>query len=364
MTPRPTTWLAAMVCAPALALAPPALAQPGTPHEVLADGLVGVLDLAVARDGTVYVSESLVGRLTEVSTTGATRTVLEGPVGGVDATGRGTLTVTLSAPPEAGTDAQFSVARVTPRGDLRETGSLIAHEEAQNPDAGASYGFLAAGQGCLDQAAPFGLGGYTGIVESNPFGVLVDGGSRYVADAAANSVVRVGATGRTETVAVLPPLDVPFTEEIRQGLLAQAPPGEELPPDTLLACVGETYTAEPVPTDVERGPDGALYVSSLPGFPEAPGTGAVYRVDPRTGSVQRLHDGFHGAVDLAVGADGEVYVAELFGGRLTRVDTSGEREHVELPSPGAVEVGPDGSVYVSTGVFGPGGQLLRYDSWD
>lgn len=364
MTARTTTWAAALVCAPALALAPPALAAPAGGPEVLADGLVGALDLAVARDGTVYVAEQFAGRLTEVSTDGTTRTVLEGPVAGVDATGPGTLTVTLSAPPEDGAEAQFSVARVTSRGGVREIGSLVAHEEAENPDGGASYGFLGAGPACLAQAEPFGLAGYTGIVESNPFGVLVEGGSRYVADAAANSIVKVAANGRTSTVAVLPPLDVVFTEEIRQALLAQVPPEEAFPPDTLLACVGQTYTGEPVPTDVERGPDGALYVTSLPGFPEAAGSGAVYRVDPRTGDADRLYDGFSGAVDLAVGRDGTVYVAELSAGLLTRIGPSGERESVEVPSPGAVEVDRDGSVYVTTDVFGPGGQLVRYDSWD
>jgi hypothetical protein len=103
-------------------------------------------------------------------------------------------------------------------------------------------------------------------------------------------------------------VEVAFTDELRQGLIEQfnagAPPEEQLPPDALAACVGATFTGEPVPTDVERGPDGSLYVSSLPGFPEAPGTGAVFRVDPRTGDVEKLYDGFSGAVDLAVDADG------------------------------------------------------------
>ena len=142
------------------------------------------------------------------------------------------------------------------------------------------------------------------------------------------------------------------------------PPEEQLPPDTLLPCVGGMYSGEPVPTDVEVGPDGALYVSSLPGFPEAPGSGAVFRVDPATGEVERLYEGFSGAVDLAVDADGSVYVVELYAGLLTKVEPDGTRSSVELDSPGAVEVDRDGAVYVTTGVFGPGGQLLRYDSWD
>ena len=53
------------------------------------------------------------------------------------------------------------------------------------------------------------------------------------------------------------------------------------------ACVvGEEYAFEPVPTDVEFGPDGWLYVSSLPGGPEDASLGArgaVFRVNPWTG---------------------------------------------------------------------------------
>ncbi|MFC3689774.1 ScyD/ScyE family protein [Aquipuribacter hungaricus] len=371
MTARPRTWAVALACAPALALAGPALAAPArsgpVEPEVLAEGLVGALSLSVARDGTAYVAEQFAGRLTEVSADGATRTVTQGAVGGVDATGRGTLTVTLSAPPEGGSPAPFSVARVDSRGGQKVLGSLIDHETATNPDGGAVYGFVGASEACLGEAGALGLGPYTGIVESNPYKVLVDGGARVVADAAANAIVRVSAGGRTSTVAVLPPVEVEFGEEQRQGLIAQfnegVPPEQQLPPETLAGCVGETFTGEPVPTDVERGPDGTYYVSSLPGFPEAPGTGAVYRVDPRTGEAERWAEGFSGAVDVAVADDGTVYVVELFGGQLTRIAPDGGRSSVPLDSPGAVEVDRRGAVYVTTGVFGPGGQLLRYSSW-
>lgn len=364
MTARTTTVALAAVCAPLLAVAAPAVALPSAEPDVVAEGLVGALALAVATDGTAYVAEQPAGRLTAVAPDGSTRTVTEGPVGGVDATGHGTLTVTLSAPPEGGAEATFSVARVDHKGRQKELASLIDHEEATNPDAGNAYGFLDGSPDCLASAAPFGFDGYTGIVESNPYKVLVRRGDRIVADAAGNSIVRVAADGRTSTVAVLPPVEVAFTEELRQALLAQVPPEEQLPPDTLLPCVGATYSGEPVPTDVELGPDGQYYVSSLPGFPEAPGSGAVFRVDPATGDVERLYEGFGGAVDLAVDADGTVYVAELFAGQLTRVSPDGSRESVPLDSPGAVEVDRDGAVWVTTGVFSPGGQLLRYDSWD
>jgi hypothetical protein len=368
MHARRTRWAAALLCVPLLGLAAPATASPKpapAPKE-LADGLVSPLAIAVARDGTVYVSEQFAGRLTAVSPRGRTRTVVEAPVSGVDVAGKGTLTVTLSAPPEDETqEARAEVARVDGRGRLRTIASTLAHEERENPDGGQTYGFVDAGPDCLADTELVGIGApYTGIVESNPYAVLVRGRDRVVADAAGNSIVRVRRDGRTSTVAVLPPVPTVFTEEVRQGLLAQVPPEEGLPPDLFEACVGLTYLAEPVPTDVELGPDGRYYVSSLPGFPEAPGTGAVYRVDPRTGSVKRLYDGFSGAVDLAVARNGTVYVAELFGGQLTRITKKGARSSIALDSPGAVEVDRKGRVYVTTGVFSEtGGTLLRYDRW-
>ncbi|WP_336923515.1 ScyD/ScyE family protein [Aquipuribacter sp. SD81] len=364
---RTAAWTAALLSVPLLAVAAPAGAAPpsGPGTQELATGLVSPLAMSVARDGTVYVSEQFAGRLTAVSPRGATRTVAEGPVSGVDATGRGTLTVTLSAPPEDETqEAVGAVARVDARGRLVTIGSTLDHEVATNPDAGQVYGFVDAGADCLADTELVGVGApYPGIVESNPYAVLVHGGDRVVADAAGNSIVRVRPNGTVRTVAVLPPVEVEFTEEVRQGLLAQVPPGE-LPPDLFEPCVGLTIRAEPVPTDVELGPDGMYYVSSLPGFPEAPGTGGVYRVDPRTGSATRLHDGLTGAVDLAVDSSGAVYVAELFAGQVTRIAPDGSRTSVPVDSPGAVEVDRHGAVYVTTGVFAEtGGSLLRWGAW-
>ena len=91
-------------------------------------------------------------------------------------------------------------------------------------------------------------------MDSHPYGITVSGHTLYVADAGANSVVSVDIeTGRTKTVAVLPPR--PFT------ITAEAAAASHLP-----ACVvGRTYDFEPVPTDVAVGPDGWLYVYVVAG---------------------------------------------------------------------------------------------------
>ena len=48
-----------------------------------------------------------------------------------------------------------------------------------------------------------------------------------------------------------------------------------------------------VPTGVVKGPDGALYMSQLTGFPFLPAAANVFRIDPRTGARDDLRVGLH-----------------------------------------------------------------------
>jgi streptogramin lyase len=155
----------------------------------------------------------------------------------------------------------------------------------------------------------------------------------------------VSAAGDVSTVAVLPPTAIMLTPEMVAGF-------------GLDPCVaGHEFWAEPVPTDVEMGRDGMLYVTSLPGGAEDDSlgaNGAVYRVDPATGDVELVARGFLGATGLAVAPNGTIYVAELFAGRLSAISRSGDISTVaELEQPAAVEW-QKGQLYVSTRVFGNG----------
>ena len=165
-----------------------------------------------------------------------------------------------------------------------------------------------------------------------------------VADAGGNDILFVDGRGRVSTIAVLPPQGTTVTAEqaAAQGL-----------PD----CVaGATFNFEAVPTDVELGHDGSLYVSTLPGGPEDASLGArgsVYRVNAWSGRVKRVATGFLGATNLAVAPNGTIYVAELFGNKISKVSRRGVSTVVEVPNPAGLEW-HRGRLFATTDVFGSG----------
>ena len=189
-----------------------------------------------------------------------------------------------------------------------------------------------------------------GPVDSNPFGVLAEPGGRLVADAGANALLRVAANGTVETVAVFPPL--------------QNPTGFGPP------------LIESVPTAVARGPDGALYVGQLTGFPFVQGLANIYRLLPGQAPELYCAGGFKAIMDLTFGPDGSLYVVENAtnafpppppfapnSGRLSRVGpgcTSVEPLLEGLDRPTAVAVDADGAIYVTNhGVTAGMGEVLK-----
>lgn len=334
---------AALVTA-ALALAVPAVGATGS--VVLASGLSAPSGLAVGDDGSVYVSRLLPGALLEVSTGSAvTVATSSSVVTGVDSRGSQTVILTRSRAEGSG-----RLSEIRPDGRATLIADLGAHEAADNPDQLNIYGFQDLDDECADSvpstsALPGGGRPYTGDVDSNVSAVaILPDGSRVVADERGNHIARVDRRGETSTVAVLPPVAVEVTPTIAA---ARGLPG---------CTVGETLHLEPSPTDVELGPDGLLYVSSMPAAPGSGSTvpdGSVFAVDPETGGVERVASGFRGAKDLAVAPDGTIYVAELFGGQIS-VANEGSPITFRLASrPSAIEYADD-ALYAAVGFsFGP-----------
>ena len=72
-----------------------------------------------------------------------------------------------------------------------------------------------------------------------------------------------------------------------------------------------TVGCDPVPTGVAVS-RGSVYVSTLGA--EQPGAGRVYKLDERTGKVQRVWRGLTSPTGIAVRDDGTVYVSEVLYG--------------------------------------------------
>ncbi|MFC6284957.1 ScyD/ScyE family protein [Nocardioides sp. GCM10027113] len=334
------TLVPAAIAALALVGGLSAPAKAGVAEEPVVGGLITPLSLAIAPDGTVYVAQNFAGMLTR-ATPGAepevVYTAAEGTeVGAVSVSG-GEVTFATSF---MGRPQDTRLMRLGEGGSATEVADLWAFEKASNPDGGIRYGIVRLSESCKDR---FGKGEswmlpYRGIKESHPYASTTVAGTTYVADAAANAVLEVSATGEVATTAVLPATRVEITRKIRKAL--------ELP----RCAQGKTYKLEAVPTDVEEGPDGNLYVTTLPGGPEIPQmgrNGAVYRIDVGTGSVRRVAGGLVTPTGLAIGPDGTSYVSMLFASTILEQPLLGEPGTLaEVPLPGDVEY-HDGRVYAT-----------------
>ena len=132
-------------------------------------------------------------------------------------------------------------------------------------------------------------------VECNPYDFVVRDALVYATDAAGNSIVRIDPnSGKMSLYAVL--------DEI-----PRAQPG----PD------GKS-TTDAVPTGLDFGPDGALYVASLGGFPFASGSGRVIRLADLNRDGDALDrgeqtvavTGLTMAIDVAFDRSGTMFTAE------------------------------------------------------
>lgn len=313
---------------------------------VLAGGLVSPLHIGSGPDGSVLVSEQFAGRLTQIAGNGERSVVYEDPkwsVGGSDRRG-GTIYVAESqgAGGFDGMPLAGHIRSIAADGTHRTFGDLAALEISENADGGTSYGFENLPAECAALLPPEVRVEYKGTVDSHPYGMDTDvhGSTIYIADAGANSVVAVNVnTGETETVAVLPPR--PFL------VTAEAAESQGLP-----ACtVGHTYGFEPVPTDVELGQDGWLYVTSLPGGPEDPALGArgaVFRVNPDDGEVKVFADEIMSPTGIDMDDAGNVYVASLFGEGVLKFSAHSGKQSLVLSAMLTADVNVSGDKIYAT----------------
>jgi hypothetical protein len=226
--------------------------------------------------------------------------------------------------------------RLQPDGTWKTIADLGAYEIANNPD------------------------GSPPPVTFNPFAVLSVPDedksharrsarqSRIVVDAGGNDLLHVDPKGTISTLAVFPPRVV------------------DVPP----FLGGGQVPMQAVPTSVARGPDGALYVGELPGFPFPLGGARIYRVVP--GEEPQIYaEGFTHVIDLVFEDDGSLLVLENARNTLLSPDQTGELIRLKpdgsrttlattgLIRPTAMAIGFDGLYISNCGVCAGGGHVLR-----
>jgi hypothetical protein len=293
------------------------------------------LQFVVTPRHSVLVADSAKSAIYKVGAKKLTK-VLGGPqpgeIAGVDVNARGDLAYTWSNYKTMATGV--SIVR---KGHKRLDVNLSTLEHRYNPDGNVTYGVqnpTASDIACLKQVGE--PASYKGLKDSNPYAVKAVKGGWVVADAAANDLLFVDNKGRVKVLAVLP----------RQGFTFDATTAKAVG----LPCIaGVTYYFEAVPTDVELGPDGALYVSTLPGGPESPSVarGSVYRFTLTSHHLRRIAGGFNMATNLAVTPSGRVLVAELGAGRISVVYRGRPEQVINLAGVVAVEF-RDHVLYAST----------------
>jgi DNA-binding beta-propeller fold protein YncE len=347
-------------------IGPAAAGSSSSRPEILANGLVTPLSLAVGRDSSVLVTQNFIGRLDRVEDDGKLANVYtkaKWDVGGVE-TRRGTTYFVESVGGGGGNPDALGgyLKSIDGSGTVDTLADLATYERTETPDGDQEYGFGAdVPDECLQKWPAFPPAKYTGAIDSHPYATAVKGSTVYVADAGMNAILEVDLeSGDVSTLAVLPPRP------------AVIPAGTRIPIDMaggtveVPACVaGHEYAFEPVPTDVEIGPDGWLYVSSLPGGPEDPSLGArgaIFRVNPWTGHARLWAEDILSPTGIAVSDSGDVYAASMFGNEIVKIDawTREASQFLAMDGPAAVELSGE-TLYATAGFsFGqPTGTVLK-----
>lgn len=164
---------------------------------------------------------------------------------------------------------------------------------------------------------------------------------------------------------LMPSGDVLITDSGRNSVLRVTPEGEvvdyALFPEVEVADADET--AQAVPTGDVWGPDGALYVATLTGWPHPAGAAVVYRVTDANGDGDALDDGevtsyaggFSAATDVVFEDDGSLLVTEFSTNMSELVQDLTHAQAVLLPGR-LVRRAPDGTTsVVAENLVGPTG---------
>lgn len=242
---------------------------------------------------------------------------------------------------ELGESAQFfgHLVQIAEDGTLTSVADILQFEADNNPDGG--------------------------IVDANPYAVVLDGDDFIVVDAGMNALLRVTMEGDISVIAVFP------------SQMVDAPPFIALPDDAQMP-------SESVPTHVAVGPDGNYYVSELTGFPFQVGSARIWMVPADgEGDVGVVETGFTNIGAIAFDSEGNLLVLEIVAGgllgvdeenpataagALTRISEDGSREMLAGIAQGLIfstglAVDGDDTIYVANLAVIPGASHIAMVEW-
>jgi len=347
----------------ALAAGDPPAQGTSSPYPVVASGLDNPRQLAFSSNGDLYIAESghggsgpcapsgddpsvntcfgTTGAITKVASSGGQQQVVTGlPSLAVQvATQNGQLPpgAQASGPSDVavldGDQIAFTVglglnpANRAAFAAAAPAGGLLGTLDTASPPATASdvtqladiAGFEAVNNPVPPADAP----------DSNANAVLADGQNFLVVDAGGNDLLRVTPGGQVSLVTTFP--------------------------SATKTCPPPPVQPQAVPTSVVRGPDGALYVSELTGFPFCEGGASIYRVTS-DGTATVYASGLTNLTDLAFGPDGTLYAVEIAQHGLQQAPIGAV---VAIPPGGGDDIA--GYRIVASGLFAPYGIALRGD---
>jgi hypothetical protein len=327
----------------ACAQAPPIRIQPSDLQptvQVVADGLLSPLGLALLPDGTLLVAEAGTGEgdysagVSLITPTGEVGRFVSG----------------LYSTRDGGDLGGVALVGVSPSGDRIYFGNFgQGHLWTLSLGAGQQTSLkIPAVPLTSDQLVPFILPKYTASL-GNPFDMAYDtGGQPVVTDASTNSLVREGEDGHLDVFLRFDPLPNPDPSQYWPDMQAVptgiARVGDEFfvtltggcPfPDgggRLVAVQGDRQrvvaTDLTMPIDVAVGEDGTIWVLEFARFaPEAvcftgdgyePETGRLSRLRPDN-SLEPVLSGLDYPGAVLPAPDGSLYISEVFAGRVVRV---------------------------------------------
>ncbi len=216
-----------------------------------------------------------------------------------------------------------------------------------------------------------------GAVHGNPdmpsgvYRILEDGTTEVVAD--------LSAWTRDNPVAEVPPDIDPdaagysiVADEAANLLWVSNPNSAEVlsvTPEGEIARVADLSAENMVPTKMSLDPNGGVFVGTLTNAPFPNGVAKVMHI-AADGTVTDVWTGLTTVVDVAVGADGVLYALQMSTGNTTEppffvpgsgqvVMQTGPDQHEVVAEglmfPIALDVGPDGGLYIASPAFGANG---------